>query len=52
MDIPLFFIFFYLLPLVWKKQGQPDSFIKPFLNYLHSGNSFGSSIVFFSLASL
>jgi hypothetical protein len=52
MDTPLFFTFFYLLPLVREKQGQPDSFIKPFLNYLNSDNSFGSSIIFFLLTGL
>jgi len=52
MDTLLFFTFFYLLPLVREKQGQPESFIKPFLNYSHIGNSFGISIVFISLAIL
>ena len=52
MDTPVFFTFFYLLPLVLEKQGQPDSFIKSFLNYLHSGNSFGISIIIFSLTGL
>jgi len=52
MDTLLFLIFFYLLPLVREKQGQPERFIKPFLNYSHSGNSFGSSIIFFLLTSL
>jgi len=52
MDTFLFFTFFYLLPLVREKQGQPESFIKPFVNYSYSGNSFGSSIIFFLLTSL
>jgi len=52
MDTLLFFIFFYLLTLVREKQGQPESFIKPFLNSSHICDSLGNSIIFFLLTGL